>query len=90
MGKRLCEVTVHFDVPKNKGKHIFNARDELAKAGIRFDTGGSSDGKRLKYDWELDWSLKGGAEVKFKRYKTWRTGQGADSRRGEWKNWYGL
>ena len=47
---RQCEVQIHFKVPKDKMEHIFNARDELAKAGIRFDTGGSNDGEFLEYD----------------------------------------
>jgi len=69
MSKKLCEVSIHFNVPKDKAKHIFNARDELAKAGITFDTGGCNDGENLKYDWEFDWSLKGGVEVEFRQDK---------------------
>ena len=67
--QKQCEVNIHFKIPKDKMKHIFNARDELAKAGIRFDTGGSNDGEFLEYDWEFDWSLRGGIEVYFKRFK---------------------
>jgi len=64
-----CEVQLHFSVPKEKMKHIFNARDELLKAGIYFDTGGCNDGESIHYDWELDWSLRGGARVFFRRMK---------------------
>jgi hypothetical protein len=69
MEKKPCEVNIHFRVPKDKSKHIFNARDELAKAGISFDTGGCNDGDIFCYDWEFDWSLKGGVEVNFKKFK---------------------
>lgn len=65
----LCEVLLHFKVPAKKAEHIFNARDELFKAGISFDTGGSNDGEYIELDWELDWSLRGGMEVFFKRFK---------------------
>jgi len=41
-------------------KHIHKAEDELAKAGVTFDTGSNLDnGKIISRDWELDWSLKG-------------------------------
>ena len=66
--RKLCEVRIHFSVPKDKAEHIFNARDELAKAGISFDTGGLS-GDSLEYDWEFDWSLSGNVEVRFKKFK---------------------
>ena len=49
-------------------EHLFNAGEELAKAGVSFDTGcGCSDGKRTVRDWEFDWSLKG-AKVLFKKF----------------------
>lgn len=63
MEKKQCEVNIKFSVPKEKIQHVYNARDELAKAGISFDTGGYSDGDLTTYDWEFDWSLKGGVEV---------------------------
>lgn len=69
MANKPCEVNINFKVPKDKIQHIYNARDELAKAGIHFDTGGCADGDFISYDWEFDWSLKGGVEVLFKRYK---------------------
>ena len=69
MSKKLCEVSIHFKVPKDKSQHIFNARDELANAGIYFDTGGCNDAENLNYNWEFDWSLKGGVEVEFKKFK---------------------
>jgi hypothetical protein len=69
MGKKLCKVNIRFRVPKEKACHIFRAKEELALAGITFDTGGSNDGEFLEYDWEFDWSLKGGVEVRFKKYK---------------------
>ncbi|MHC4121989.1 MAG: hypothetical protein ACYSSI_00315 [Planctomycetota bacterium] len=64
---RECEVTVSFEVPKNKMQHIYNAATELAKAGITFDTGGTCTDP-VSYDWEFDGSLKG-ARVKFKRFR---------------------
>jgi len=67
--KKQCEVNIHFKVPKDKADHIFNARRELIKAGITFDTGGWNDGEFIELDWEFDWSLKGNAEVNFKKYK---------------------
>ena len=66
--KQFSEVSIHFKVPKNKAKHIFNARDELNKAGITFDTGGYINGKFLEYDWEFDWSLRGSVQVRHKRF----------------------
>lgn len=67
--KELCEVNIHFKVPKEKRQHILNARDELLKAGITFDTGASLCSEFFEYDWEFDWSLKGGIEVNFRRFK---------------------
>ena len=69
MEKKLCEVNINFRIPKNKIQYIYNAQDELAKAGITFDTGGCADGDFTRYDWNFDWSLKGGIEVTFKKYK---------------------
>ena len=66
---KKCEVNIHFIIPRNKMKHIFAARDELAKAGIRFDTGGGPPGyDPVGLDWEFDWSLTGGAKVYFKKF----------------------
>ena len=67
--KKLCEVSIHFKVPKDKMQHLFNARDELFKAGITFDTGGTCDEEYFYYDWEFDWSLKGNVGVEFGRDK---------------------
>lgn len=69
MNLKPCEVLINFKIPKEKMKHIFKARDELAKAGVSFDTGGCSEGEITSYDWEFDWSLKGNVEVYFKRFK---------------------
>ena len=51
-------------------KHIYNAEDELSKAGVTFDVGKSidDDGKILTRDWELDWSLHG-ASIVFIKFK---------------------
>ena len=51
-------ITIH--IPFNKmtdeqQEHIWNAEDELHKAGVHFDTGFGS-GVR---DWKFDWSLTG-------------------------------
>ena len=45
-------------------KHIFDAEDSLAEAGITFDTSHSLDenGNWLTREWSLDWSLQG-AEI---------------------------
>ena len=60
-----AEVLIKFPSPTEEQiLHLFNAQDELAKAGVSFDTG-SGCGSR---DWEFDWSLKG-AKVYFKRFK---------------------
>lgn len=41
--------------------HLFNAQSQLAKAGVRFDSGTSvGKGKLGAREWELDWSLRGG------------------------------
>ncbi len=69
MDSKLCEVNIHFKVPQEKAKHIHKATEELAKAGITFDTGGHVGQKEFEYDWEFDWSLEGGVEVKFKKFK---------------------
>ena len=69
MEKKQCEVNIHFRVPKEKSKHIFRATSELAKAGIHFDTGGPVGTKNFEYDWEFDWSLCGGVEVIFRKFK---------------------
>lgn len=61
-----CEVVVRFKVPKDKMEHIYAAINELGKAGITFDTGGTMTDP-VNYDWEFDWSLKG-ATVLFKRF----------------------
>jgi hypothetical protein len=56
--------TLHFVVDtKEKLQHIHNAANELEKAGITFDTGGDSEGDVHKEDWELDFSLQGGATL---------------------------
>jgi len=69
MKKKQCEVNIKFRVPEEKIQYIYNARDELAKAGITFDTGGCSDDGIVEYDWEFDWSLKGDVKVFFRKYK---------------------
>ena len=69
MQLKPCEVLINFKIPKEKIKHIFNARDELLKAGISFDTGGFNNNGTINYDWEFDWSLKGNVEVYFKKFK---------------------
>jgi hypothetical protein len=61
-----CEVGINFKVPRDKAKHIFDARDSLAKA---VDTGGCGDKETISLDWEFDWSLKGPMSVGFKRMK---------------------
>lgn len=67
--KSKVEVCIRFSVSRDKAEHIFKARDELAKAGISFDTGACmGSGDTIEYDWEFDWSLKGGVEVFFKRF----------------------
>ena len=38
-------------------KYLQEARSELTKAGVTFDTG--YDLKEGIFDWELDWSLEG-------------------------------
>ena len=50
---------------KEQLKHIYKAENELAEAGVIFDTGKSigCEGEVLTRDWELDWSLIG-AEIK--------------------------
>jgi len=59
-----CEVLIQFPITsKEQLEHLFNAGDELRKAGVTFDTGAGC-GKR---DWEFDWSLRG-AKVLFKRF----------------------
>ena len=69
MEKQLCEIRLHFKVPKEKAKHLFKAVNQLKKAGISFDTGGYADNKYIHYDWEFDWSLRGDCEVIFKKMK---------------------
>lgn len=64
---RECEVTINFEVSQDKIQHIYNAANELGKAGITFDTGGTPTNP-VSYDWEFDWSLKG-ARVKFKKFR---------------------
>jgi len=61
------EVNIKFRVDDEKMAHIRDATESLRKAGVSFDTGGcrGEDGK-IHYDWEFDWSLKGG-EVFFRR-----------------------
>ena len=62
-----CEVGINFVVPRDKLQHIYNAAEELSKAGVTFDTGGTCSDP-VSYDWKFDWSLKG-ATVKFKKFK---------------------
>ncbi len=65
-----CEVHVEFTVPKDKADHIFAARDELGKAGIGFDSGGSIPGPEddtVTLDWEWDWSLSGPIDLTLKK-----------------------
>ena len=68
-----CEVLLKFKVSEDKMRYIYNAREELAKAGIDFDSGGcvsNVDGRKIgNLDWEFDWSLKGPIKVYFKRFK---------------------
>jgi hypothetical protein len=66
---KLCEVGIHFRVLEEKAKHIFKAVAELGKAGIYFDTGGCYNGEHFYYDWEFDWSLEGGVEVTFRKFR---------------------
>lgn len=66
-----CEVNIKFHVNKEQLGHIYKASEELAKAGVSFDTGGSpacGHTDMIDYDWEFDWSLKG-ATVFFKKLK---------------------
>lgn len=68
--RKMCEVGIHFSVPKEQMKHIYEAAEALAKVGITFDTGGSCCEKgKVDYYWEFDWSLKGPVVVTFKRFK---------------------
>ena len=69
MKKEMDYVTIRFSVPADKAKHIFNATEELFRAGITFDTGGCFKDGKLVYDWEFDWSLEGEVEVKVKQNK---------------------
>lgn len=53
--------TINKPTKKELG-HIFNAEEELSKAGVTFDTSsaiGGSKGSVLSRDWNLDWSLEG-------------------------------
>jgi len=69
MKKEMDYVTIRFNVPADKAKHIFNATRELFRAGITFDTGGCIKDEKLVYDWEFDWSLEGGVEIRVKQNK---------------------
>jgi hypothetical protein len=63
-----AEVAITFGpLEKDRLCHVFRAQDQLHKAGIRFDT--SMDVGLGQRDWELDWSLHGPAEVRFRRFK---------------------
>jgi len=53
-GKKNPTLSIPITSEKQKG-HVFQAEDELSKAGVTFDTG-YGGGMR---DWELDWSLEG-------------------------------
>ena len=56
--RKEVEVTIEFpNLTREKMKHIFNAEEELRKAGIDFDTGFYFP--KHTRDWEFDWSLKG-------------------------------
>jgi hypothetical protein len=46
---------VHVEFHGTDLNKVHYIKKELAKYGIRFDTGGSCDGGR---DWELDWSFR--------------------------------
>jgi len=55
------DVRLVFDKPTEEQlKHIYNAEEELLKAGVTFDIGSDLDnGEIISRDWELDWSLQG-------------------------------
>ena len=64
---KKAEVKIEFnDLSSEQLVHLFNAEDELGKAGLTFDRGHDSLWK--KRVWEFDWSLKG-ADVAFVRFK---------------------
>ena len=64
MSMKEVEVLIQFPITsKEQLEHLFKAGEELAKAGVTFDTG-VGGGMR---DWEFDWSLKG-AKVLFKKF----------------------
>lgn len=63
-----CEVTIRFKIPKDRMGDMYKITAALNELGVHFDTGGSSDGENVFYDWEFDWSLKE-AKVYFKKMK---------------------
>lgn len=68
-----CEVRIQIECPTDKLECVYNAREELSKIGVGFDSGGHTtmrNGRKVSLlDWELDWSLKGPIKVYFKRFK---------------------
>lgn len=68
-GLKECEVLLQFRIPKDKLDRFYEARTILNDLGIKFDSGGDSNGDECVIDWEFDWSLKGPIKVFFKRFK---------------------
>lgn len=63
--RQPVQVGIHFDLSKVDRQDIFEIEKLLNKNGIYFDTGAGCGNR----DWELDWSLRGPVEVRFKRKK---------------------